>query len=120
MKGEIIALLIDELPMLAVMGLFGNGKFTLRDATELRHKESDRISALVQNMKILGVDVVEYPDGFTYHTKKDLAGAALQSFGDHRIAMAFGIAGLRIPGVTICDAECVDISFPGFWNAIRA
>jgi len=120
LRGESIPLLIDELPMLAVMALFGKGQFTLRDATELRHKESDRIAAVVQNMTTLGVDVVEYHDGLSFHPKDNLAGGTLQSFGDHRIAMAFGIAGLRIPGVTICNAECVDISFPGFWDAIQA
>jgi 3-phosphoshikimate 1-carboxyvinyltransferase len=119
-KGEEVALLIDELPMLSVMSLFGDGVFTLHDAAELRGKESDRISALVTNLKRLGVDVEEYTDGFAFRTKKNLIGCEIDSFGDHRIAMAFGVAGLRIPGVTIRDAECVNISFPGFWNTLQA
>jgi 3-phosphoshikimate 1-carboxyvinyltransferase len=120
LKGENVAMLIDEIPMLAVMSLFGNGSFTLRDAAELRHKESDRISAIVQNMRKLGADVDEYPDGLAFESKKTLIGRELESYNDHRIAMAFGVAGLRIPGITIRGAESVDISFPGFWDAIGA
>jgi 3-phosphoshikimate 1-carboxyvinyltransferase len=118
LKGESVAMLIDELPMLAVASLFAKGSFTLRDAAELRHKESDRISAIVQNLKLLGLDAKEHPDGFAFQSKKDLVGSVLESYGDHRIAMAFGVAGLRIPGITIRNAECVDISFPGFWHTI--
>jgi 3-phosphoshikimate 1-carboxyvinyltransferase len=120
LKGETVALLIDEIPMLAVLAVFGKGTFTLRDATELRHKESDRIAAIVQNLRALGIDVTEFPDGFAFQSKKGLIGRELDSYGDHRIAMAFGVAGLRIPGITIRDAECVDISFPGFWKAVGA
>jgi 3-phosphoshikimate 1-carboxyvinyltransferase len=118
LKGESVALLIDEIPMLAVLGMFGNGSFTLHDATELRHKESDRISAIVKNMRLLGIDVEEYPDGFAFQSNTNLIGRELESYDDHRIAMAFGVAGLRIPGITIRNAECVDISFPGFWAAV--
>jgi 3-phosphoshikimate 1-carboxyvinyltransferase len=120
LKGESVALLIDEIPMLAVLSMFGGGTFTLRDAAELRHKESDRIAAIVQNLKALGIDVREFPDGFAFQSKKDLIGRVLESHGDHRIAMAFGVAGLRIPGITIHEAECVEISFPGFWEAVGA
>jgi len=120
LKGEHVAALIDELPMLAVTALFAEGSFTLRNATELRHKETDRITAVVQNLKTLGVEVKEYPDGFAFKSKKDLIGRELESFGDHRIAMAFGVAGLRIPGISILDAESVDISFPAFWSTISA
>ena len=120
LKGENVAMLIDEIPMLAVASVFGKGTFTLRDAAELRHKESDRIAAIVQNLRTLKLDVEEYPDGFCFESKKDLMGGELESFGDHRIAMSFGVAGLRIPGISIRGAECVDISFPGFWSAIGA
>jgi 3-phosphoshikimate 1-carboxyvinyltransferase len=120
LKGESVALLIDEIPMLAVLSMFGGGTFTLRDAAELRHKESDRIAAIVQNLTALGIDVREFPDGFAFQTKKDLIGRELESYGDHRIAMAFGVAGLRIPGITMHEAECVEISFPGFWEAVGA
>jgi 3-phosphoshikimate 1-carboxyvinyltransferase len=118
LKGESVAMLIDELPMLAIASLFGKGTFTLKDAAELRHKESDRISAIVQNLKLLGIDAKEHPDGFAFQSKKDFVGSVLESYGDHRIAMAFGVAGLRIPGITIRNAQCVDISFPGFWRTI--
>ncbi len=118
LSGETVALLIDEIPMLAVASLFSRGSFSLRDATELRHKESDRIEATVRNMKLLGVEVEERPDGFSFRSGQSLKGGPLESRGDHRIAMAFGVLGLRVPQVTIQDAECVDISFPGFWNAI--
>ncbi len=120
LKGESVALLIDEIPMLAVLGMFGKGSFTLHDSGELRHKESDRISAIVRNMRLLGIDVEEYPDGFAFQSKTGLIGRELESYDDHRIAMAFGVAGLRIPGITIRNAECVDISFPGFWTAVGA
>ncbi|HEY6952318.1 MAG TPA: 3-phosphoshikimate 1-carboxyvinyltransferase [Bacteroidota bacterium] len=119
-RGDIVPLVIDEIPMLAVTSMFADSVFTLRDATELRYKESDRIASIVQNMRKLGIDIEEYPDGFAFQGKKDLIGTALESYGDHRIAMAFGVAGLRIPGISIRGAECVDISFPGFWNAIQA
>ena len=120
LKGESVAMLIDEIPMLAVTSMFGEGSFTLRDAAELRHKESDRISAIVHNLRRLGLQVEEYPDGFAFESKKDLIGRELESYNDHRIAMAFGVAALRIPGITVRGAESVDISFPGFWDAIGA
>lgn len=119
LSGSIIPLLIDELPMLAVFALFGTGSFAVRDASELRHKESDRIMAIVHNIKALGVEIEEYADGFAFQAKNDIIGSDLESFGDHRIAMAFGVAGLRIPGIVIRNAECVDISFPGFWKTIQ-
>jgi 3-phosphoshikimate 1-carboxyvinyltransferase len=106
--------------MLAVASMFGKGSFTVRDAAELRHKESDRISAIVQNLRTLGLIVEEYPDGFAFESKKGLIGRELESCNDHRIAMAFGVAGLRIPGITVRGAESVDISFPGFWDTIGA
>jgi 3-phosphoshikimate 1-carboxyvinyltransferase len=120
LKGETIALLIDELPMLVVLSLCGEGVFTVRDAGELRHKESDRISAIVHNMRLLGIEIEEYADGFSIDSRGNVHGARLESFGDHRIAMAFGVLGLRIGGIAIREAECVDISFPGFWKTVQA
>lgn len=120
LAGESVARLIDEIPMLAVTALFSKGSFSLKDAGELRHKETDRIEAIVKNMRRLGVDVDERPDGFSFHPKKEIVGTTLESFGDHRIAMAFGVLALRVPGITIRNAECVDISFPGFWAAVGA
>ncbi len=120
LSGEMVAQLIDEIPMLAVLALFSNGSFVLHDAVELRHKESDRIASLVQNVRRLGVAVEEQSDGFSFGPGQQLSGCPLESYGDHRIAMAFGVLGLLVEGVTIRGAECVDISFPGFWSAIAA
>ncbi len=119
LRGSVIPLLIDEIPMIAVLALFGKGTFSIRDAKELRFKESDRIKSLVSNFKILGVEIQEFDDGFAFHAKNDVIGGELESYGDHRIAMAFGVAGLRVPGITIRNAECVDISFPQFWKTIH-
>jgi len=112
--------LIDEIPILAVTALFAEGCFRIRDAQELRMKETDRISAIVNNLRLLGCEVDEYEDGFAFEGKKNYSGNILPSYGDHRIAMAFGIAGLRIQNVTIQDTECVDISFPRFWKELLA
>ena len=81
-------------------------------------KETDRISAIVNNLRLLGCEVEEYEDGFAFQGGKEYLGTLLSSYGDHRIAMAFGIAGTRIKDVTIQDTECVDISFPGFWKEL--
>lgn len=119
-NGSLVAELIDEIPILAITAAIAGDKFTLRDATDLRHKESDRISALVKNLRALEVDVEEYPDGFAFENKNPLIGAKIDSIQDHRIAMAFGIAGLVSDGETVIqDAECVDISFPGFWQILQ-
>ena len=116
LQGEKVAQVIDEIPILAIAALFSKGAFHLRNAEELRRKESDRIASMVVNLRTLGIDAEEYPDGFGFESNGVLKGGLIESFDDHRIAMAFGIAGLRIPGITIKNAECVDISFPGFWN----
>ena len=118
LQGETVAKVIDEIPILAVVSLFSKGTFRLKNAEELRKKESDRISSMIANLRVLGVAAEEYPDGFGFESNGTLQGGAIESFDDHRIAMAFGIAGLRIPGITIKKAECVDISFPGFWSFI--
>ncbi len=118
LSGPIIPALVDEIPILAVAALFAEGRFTVREAQDLRNKESDRIRGMVQNIKALGGDVEEYSDGFAFEGKKNLIGTGLASLSDHRIAMAFGVAGLVIPGIMVRNAECVDISFPGFWNII--
>ncbi len=117
-QGETVAALIDEIPALAIAALFTEGTFTLHDAKELRAKETDRITALVTNLRALGAEVEEYEDGFLFAGRQHLHGVTLESFDDHRIAMAFGVAGLQIEGITIRDAGCVDISFPGFWEQI--
>lgn len=120
LSGSLVAELIDEIPILAITVGCARGKFTLRDATDLRHKESDRISALVKNLRAMEVEVEEYPDGFAFENKNPLIGAKIDSIQDHRIAMAFGVAGLAASGETVIqDSECVDISFPGFWQILQ-
>ncbi len=118
LKGAEVVDLIDEIPILAVTSLFAEGLFQIHDARELRMKETDRISAIVNNLRLLGCEVEEYDDGFAFQGGKEYSGAILSSYDDHRIAMAFGIAGTRIKNVTIQDTECVDISFPGFWKEL--
>ncbi|HVN49743.1 MAG TPA: 3-phosphoshikimate 1-carboxyvinyltransferase [Bacteroidota bacterium] len=116
--GETVAALIDEIPALTIAALFSDGTFTLHNAKELRAKETDRIAALVANLRLLGVEVEEYEDGYSFVGGQQLHGASLASYDDHRIAMAFGVAGLIIEGITIRDAGCVNISFPKFWEQI--
>ncbi|HEX9828650.1 MAG TPA: 3-phosphoshikimate 1-carboxyvinyltransferase, partial [Bacteroidota bacterium] len=110
---------IDEIPILAVTAAFAKGVFSVREAKELRSKESDRIQSVVANLRAMGLEVEEYDDGFAFEGKEGLRGARVESYHDHRIAMAFAVAGLRASGETeIQDAECADISFPGFWEEL--
>ncbi|MEX1277314.1 MAG: 3-phosphoshikimate 1-carboxyvinyltransferase [Bacteroidota bacterium] len=121
LSGRAVAEMIDEIPILAVAGLFLDGKFELHDSSDLRNKESDRIAAMVSNLRHLGCAVEEYPDGFAFEGGKSLKGGEVKSFHDHRIAMAFGVAGLALPaGMVVHDAECVDISYPGFWETLSS
>lgn len=118
LKGNIIAHLIDEIPILAVFGTQLEAGLEVRDASELRVKESDRISAVVENLKRMKADVDEFSDGFRVG-RSQLKGAIVDSFGDHRIAMAFAVAGLFAEGEThITGSECVDVSFPGFFEML--
>ncbi len=117
--GDIIANLIDEIPILAVFGTQIVGGLEVRDAEELRAKESDRISSVVENLKRMEADVIEYEDGFRVEKSK-LKGAKVDSFGDHRIAMAFAVAGLFAEGETeIIDADCAKVSFPEFFQVLQ-
>ena len=116
--GPVVAALIDEIPILAVVAAVAKGSFRLRDAADLRKKESDRTAAIVSNLRVMGVEVEESVDGFAFENRKTLIGTAVRTFGDHRIAMAFGVAGLHIPDVVIQGAECADVSFPGFWQTL--
>ena len=107
---------IDELPLLAVVGTQIDGGLQIKDAAELRHKESDRLSATATNLRLMGATVEEHPDGLTVHGPTRLQGASLNAYGDHRIAMAFTIAALIADGPTeIEGADCVNISFPEFF-----
>ncbi len=119
--GEIIPNVIDELPILSIAAAFASGTFEVRGAQDLRNKETDRIQAVCTNLRKLGLTVEEYPDGFAFESKKDLLSSDFDSFDDHRIAMAFGIAALALPKEsTILNAECVSISFPTFWETVRS
>lgn len=118
-NGSIVPNLIDELPALSILGTRLDNGFEVRDASELRVKESDRISAVVTNLQKMGADVEEFDDGFLVR-KSDLKGAELDSFGDHRIAMSFAIAGMIASGDTeLRNAECVAVSFPDFFDRMR-
>jgi len=108
---------IDELPLLAVVGTQIEGGIEIRDAAELRHKESDRLSSTATNLQLMGADVEEHPDGLIVNGPTQLHGAELDSFGDHRIAMAFTVAALIAEGpTTIAGSNCVGISFPEFFE----
>jgi 3-phosphoshikimate 1-carboxyvinyltransferase len=120
--GDLVALLIDELPMLAALGPFTEEGIEIRDATELRVKESDRIAALTENLKRMGAKVDERPDGLRVQGRSagNLHGAEIAPRGDHRIAMAFAVAGLSARGETVIrDAECVGVSYPTFFEELR-
>ena len=118
-QGSQIPNLIDEIPVIAVAGAYATGTTIIRDATELRHKECDRIHAIVTNLRRFGAQIEEFEDGFAITGLVPLRGATVSSYHDHRIAMAMAIAGLGADGSTaIPDAEVVSVSFPEFWNTI--
>lgn len=119
LSGSLIPLVIDEIPVLAIASAVSGGVFVLTGASELRGKESDRISQMVKNLRALGLDVDEYADGFAFEAKKKLHSTRIESSGDHRIAMAFGTAALALDGeMKVTDAESAAISFPDFWNSL--
>ena len=114
-SGDLVANIIDELPILAVTAALAGGTTGIRDAGELRVKETDRIAAVAKNLQAMGAQIEEFDDGMTIYGGRLLQGAAIDSYGDHRIAMAFAIAGLFADGETIIrDAECIAVSYPGF------
>jgi 3-phosphoshikimate 1-carboxyvinyltransferase len=117
---EIIPNIIDEIPILAVAGLFAEGKFVIKNAEELRYKESDRITAMCENFKKLGLVCTEYEDGFEVEGKVTNENVLLESFGDHRIAMAFAILGFIVgKGICINNFESVAVSNPDFLKQIE-
>jgi 3-phosphoshikimate 1-carboxyvinyltransferase len=119
--GEVISQVIDELPILAVLGSQMMGGISIRDAAELRFKESDRIRATVENLRAMGAHVEEHEDGLTIPERMPLQGARINSHNDHRIAMAFTIAALVAKGESeIVGAECVGVSFPQFFEALES
>jgi 3-phosphoshikimate 1-carboxyvinyltransferase len=119
--GDMIPRVIDELPVIALAACFAKGTTVIRDAAELRVKESDRIRATVDDLSRLGARIEERPDGMVIHGVGHLTGAECESFGDHRIAMTMGIAGLLARGETaVTGAEAASVSYPEFWDSIRA
>lgn len=118
-SGALVPQLIDELPLIAVVGTQISGGIEIRDAAELRFKETDRISATVKNLRTMGAEVEEFEDGLAVAGPNRLRGAKLDSEGDHRIAMAFTIAALIADTESeIVGAECVGISFPEFFELL--
>ena len=118
--GELIPRLIDEIPAIAVMACFADGQTIIKDAAELKVKETNRIDTIVNNLKAMGADVIATDDGMIINGGKSLHGAVIDSKLDHRIAMSFAIAGLNADGETkILGSECVDISFPGFFEKLN-
>ncbi|MBH10817.1 MAG: 3-phosphoshikimate 1-carboxyvinyltransferase [Candidatus Marinimicrobia bacterium] len=114
-----IPTLIDELPIIAILATQAEGKTVVSGAEELRFKECDRINAICLNLKRMGADIKELQDGFIINGPKELVGNKIKTFDDHRIAMAFTIAGLISRGdVVIDNQECVSISFPEFFNEL--
>jgi 3-phosphoshikimate 1-carboxyvinyltransferase len=119
-EGDIIANLIDEVPILAVFGTQLENGLEIRNAQELRVKESDRIKAVVENLRAMNADVEEFADGLRIG-KSSLMGTRIDSFGDHRIAMAFSVAGLMAQGETeIVGAESTAVSFPEFFQKLNS
>jgi 3-phosphoshikimate 1-carboxyvinyltransferase len=114
---EAIPTLIDELPLLACIAAYAEGETRVTGAAELRVKESDRISAVVSNLRALGADADELPDGFVVRGTRPVLRGSVTTHGDHRLAMAFGVLG-ALPGneISIDDRECVAVSYPGFWS----
>ncbi|MEQ2412918.1 3-phosphoshikimate 1-carboxyvinyltransferase [Blautia acetigignens] len=115
--GEIIPTLIDEIPMIAVMAAFAEGTTIIKDAKELKVKESDRILVMAENLSCMGADITPTDDGMIIHGGKPLHGAVIDSYLDHRVAMSFAIAGLLCDGpLSIKGGDCVKISYPEFYE----
>lgn len=119
-KGEVIPTLIDELPIISVLACFAKGRTIIKDAAELKVKESNRIDVCVNNLKSMGADVTATDDGMIINGGNELYGSVIDSKLDHRIAMSFAIAALMAKGTTsITNAECVNISYPGFYSDLK-
>jgi 3-phosphoshikimate 1-carboxyvinyltransferase len=122
LSGDLIAKLIDELPMLAALGPYTEQGVELRDAAELRVKESDRVAVLAENLRRMGARVEELPDGLRVAGREAgrLRGAEIDPHGDHRMAMAFAVAALGASGPTVIrDADCVAVSYPDFFQVLE-
>ena len=120
-RGETIPNVIDEIPLIALAATQAEGETEIRDAAELRVKESDRISTTVVELRKLGADIEELPDGMIVRGPTALQGAHCESHGDHRLAMTLGVAGLLARGETmVAGHECVGVSYPGFWEDLES
>ncbi|MBQ5474543.1 MAG: 3-phosphoshikimate 1-carboxyvinyltransferase, partial [Lachnospiraceae bacterium] len=118
--GNIIPTLIDEIPIIAILACMAEGETVIKDAAELKVKESNRIDVMVNNLSKMGADIRATDDGMIITGCKPLHGATINSNADHRIAMSFAIAGLVADGETeIVDADCVKISYPDFYNDLE-
>lgn len=119
-EGDIIPTLIDEIPIIAVMAAMAEGTTVIKDAAELKVKETNRIETVVDNLKAMGCDITATDDGMIIHGGKGLHGATIHTLLDHRIAMAFSIAALVADGTTkILDSHCVDVSYPTFYDTFE-
>jgi 3-phosphoshikimate 1-carboxyvinyltransferase len=119
-KGEIIPKAIDELPVITVAACFAEGETVIKDAKELRIKETDRIKAMTTELRKLGADIEELDDGMVVRGQIHLTGGSCSSWGDHRVAMALAVAATRAKGDTrIEESDCVSVSFPGFFEVMR-
>ena len=117
--GDVVPRAIDELPLVAVLGLFAEGVTEIRDASELRVKESDRIAALARELSRLGGQIEEQPDGLRVLGGARLEHAVCETLGDHRLAMSLAVAGLVGPGADVVGADCAVVSYPSFWRHVR-
>ena len=118
--GDVVPRAIDELPLVAIIGLFADGVTEIRDASELRVKESDRIASLGRELTRLGGQVEELDDGLRVLGGASLEQATCETLGDHRLAMGLAVAGLAGAGVDVIDPNCATVSYPGFWDQVRA
>ncbi len=119
-EGDIIPTLIDELPVIAVMAAYADGTTVIRDAAELKVKESDRIATVTENLRAMGCDITPTDDGYIINGGRPLHGASIKTYKDHRIAMSFAVAALNASGETLIDdPACVSISYPDFFNKLK-
>ncbi len=120
-EGDLIPALIDEIPMIAVMAAFAEGETIIKDAADLKAKESDRIATTTSNLKAMGADIIPTEDGMIIKGGKSLHGAELDSYLDHRIAMAMTVAAMNAEGPSqMKDADCVNISYPAFYQDMKS
>ena len=120
-EGDIIPTLIDEIPMIAIKAAFADGQTVIRDAAELKVKETNRIDTVIVGLKAMGAVITPTDDGMIIEGTGHLNGASIQSYLDHRIAMAFSVAGLASDGETqIVDSQCVDVSYPEFYATLNS